>query len=57
MGHDPNCSAEVVPLGDVLELLEWSVVNSTSLKWMASSWMSFTPNKRMLPVVTVGLHR
>jgi hypothetical protein len=33
---------ESSPLGDRLNLLEWSAVNSRPLKWMASSWVSLT---------------
>jgi hypothetical protein len=60
---DPLCAVpstttlESSPSGDGLKLLEWSTVNSRSSKWMASSWVSLTPNKQMSPVVTVGLHR
>jgi hypothetical protein len=50
-------SPESSPLGDGLNLLDWSVVNSRSSKWMASSRESLTINKLMSLVAMVGLHR
>jgi hypothetical protein len=53
----PATMPELSPLVARLKLLEWSAVNSMSLKWMASSWVSLMLNKQMSPVATVGLHR
>jgi hypothetical protein len=33
------------------------VMNSKSSKWMASSWVSLMPNKKMSSTAMVGLHR
>jgi hypothetical protein len=48
---------ESPPSGVQLELSERSVMNSRSSKWMASSWVSLMPNKKMSSTAMMGLHR
>jgi hypothetical protein len=53
----PITVLELSPSGNRCKLSRWSVINSRSLKWMALSWVSSTPNKEMPPVGVVGLCR
>jgi hypothetical protein len=41
----PTMAPKSFPSSDRLKLSKWSMMNSISSKWMASPWLSSTPNR------------